>query len=56
MKLNPDNGDLYVSNDINQSVLVFANVGPKEFTRLQEYLATCQPRGARTCSRRSWPV
>jgi 6-phosphogluconolactonase (cycloisomerase 2 family) len=25
MKLNPDNGDLYVSNDINQSVLVFAN-------------------------------
>jgi 6-phosphogluconolactonase (cycloisomerase 2 family) len=25
MKLNPDNGDLYVANDINQSVLVFRN-------------------------------
>ena len=26
IKLNPDNGDLYVANDINQSILVFANV------------------------------
>jgi DNA-binding beta-propeller fold protein YncE len=26
MKYNPDNGDLYVANDIGQSVLVFANV------------------------------
>jgi 6-phosphogluconolactonase (cycloisomerase 2 family) len=26
MKFNPDNGDLYVANDIGQSVLVFANV------------------------------
>jgi 6-phosphogluconolactonase (cycloisomerase 2 family) len=26
MKFNPDNGDLYVANDISQSVLVFANV------------------------------
>ena len=25
IKLNPDNGDLYVANDINQSVLVFSN-------------------------------
>ena len=25
MKFNPDNGDLYVANDISQSVLVFAN-------------------------------
>ena len=25
VKLNPDNGDLYVANDINQSILVFAN-------------------------------
>jgi DNA-binding beta-propeller fold protein YncE len=25
IKLNPDNGDLYVANDINQSILVFAN-------------------------------
>lgn len=25
MKLNPDNGDLYIANDINQSVLVFRN-------------------------------
>jgi 6-phosphogluconolactonase (cycloisomerase 2 family) len=25
MKINPDNGDLYVANDIGQSVLVFAN-------------------------------
>jgi hypothetical protein len=29
------------------AVLVFANLAPKEFTRLQEYLATCQPRGSR---------
>jgi 6-phosphogluconolactonase (cycloisomerase 2 family) len=26
MKLNPENGDLYVANDIGQSVLVFANI------------------------------
>jgi PilZ domain-containing protein len=32
------------------AVLVFANVGPKEFTRLQEYLASCQPRGSRPSS------
>lgn len=25
IKLNPDNGDLYVANDINQSILVFGN-------------------------------
>lgn len=25
IKLNPDNGDVYVANDINQSILVFAN-------------------------------
>ena len=25
MKFNPDNGDLYIANDIGQSVLVFAN-------------------------------
>ncbi len=25
MKFNPSNGDLYVANDIGQSVLVFAN-------------------------------
>jgi hypothetical protein len=29
---------------------VFANVGAKEFTRLQEYLASCQPRGSRPSS------
>jgi len=32
------------------AVLVFANVGSKEFTRLQEYLASCQPRGSRSSS------
>jgi len=32
------------------AVLVFANVGPKEFTRLQEYLGTCQSRGSRPSS------
>jgi hypothetical protein len=32
------------------AVLVFANLAPKEFTRLQEYLASCQPRGARPSS------
>jgi hypothetical protein len=32
------------------AVLVFANVGPKEFTRLQEYLASCQSRGSRPSS------
>jgi PilZ domain len=32
------------------AVLVFANLAPKEFTRLQEYLATCQPRGSRPSS------
>jgi 6-phosphogluconolactonase (cycloisomerase 2 family) len=26
MKLNPENGDLYVANDIGQSILVFANI------------------------------
>jgi PilZ domain len=35
---------------VGGAVLVFANVGPKEFTRLQEYLATCQPRGSRPSS------
>ena len=25
MKFNPENGDLYVANDIGQSVLIFAN-------------------------------
>jgi len=32
------------------AVLVFANVGAKEFTRLQEYLASCQSRGSRPSS------
>lgn len=32
------------------AVLVFANLAPKEFARLQEYLATCQPRGSRPSS------
>lgn len=32
------------------AVLVFANLAPKEFTRLQEYLASCQPRGSRPSS------
>ena len=32
------------------AVLVFANVGSKEFTRLQEYLASCQPRGSQSSS------
>ena len=32
------------------AVLVFANVGAKEFTRLQEYLASCQTRGSRPSS------
>ena len=27
MKYNPDSGDLYIANDVGQSVLVFANVG-----------------------------
>jgi len=31
-------------------VLVFANVGPEEFRRLQEYLASCQSRGSRPSS------
>ena len=35
---------------VGGAVLVFANVGPKEFTRLQEYLGTCQPRGSRPSS------
>ncbi len=29
------------------AVLVFANLGSNEFTRLQEYVASCQPRGSR---------
>jgi hypothetical protein len=32
------------------AVLVFANLDAKEFTRLQEYLASCQPRGSRPSS------
>jgi hypothetical protein len=32
------------------AVLVFTNLATKEFTRLQEYLATCQPRGSRPSS------
>jgi PilZ domain len=32
------------------AVLVFANLDSKEFARLQEYLATCQPRGSRPSS------
>ncbi|HSE04854.1 MAG TPA: PilZ domain-containing protein [Methylomirabilota bacterium] len=32
------------------AVLVFANLAPKEFTRLREYLASCQPRGSRASS------
>lgn len=32
------------------AVLVFANLAPNEFIRLQEYLATCQPRGSRPTS------
>jgi hypothetical protein len=32
------------------AVLVFANLAPKEFSRLQDYLATCQPRGSRPSS------
>jgi len=32
------------------AVLVFANLAPKEFDRLQEYVATCQPRGSRPSS------
>ena len=35
---------------VGGAVLVFANVGPKEFTRLQEYLASCQTRGSRPSS------
>jgi hypothetical protein len=32
------------------AVLVFANLDAKEFARLQEYLASCQPRGSRPSS------
>jgi hypothetical protein len=32
------------------AVLVFTNLAPKEFTRLQEYVANCQPRGSRPSS------
>lgn len=32
------------------AVVVFANLAPKDFTRLQEYLASCQPRGSRPSS------
>ena len=32
------------------AVLVFANLDSKEFTRLQEYVANCQPRGSRPTS------
>ncbi len=32
------------------AVLVFANLGSNEFTRLQEYVASCQPRGSRPSS------
>lgn len=32
------------------AVLVFANLAPKEFARLQEYVATCAPRGSRPSS------
>jgi len=32
------------------AVLVFANLAPKEFDRLQEYVANCQPRGSRPSS------
>ena len=35
---------------VGGAVLVFANLATKEFTRLQEYLATCQPRGSRPSS------
>jgi PilZ domain len=32
------------------AVLVFANLAPKEFDRLQEYVTNCQPRGTRPTS------
>jgi hypothetical protein len=32
------------------AVLVFTNLDGKEFTRLQEYVANCQPRGSRPSS------
>ena len=32
------------------AVLVFANLGSNEFARLQEYVASCQPRGSRPSS------
>ena len=32
------------------AVLVFTNLDAKEFTRLQEYVANCQPRGSRPSS------
>jgi hypothetical protein len=32
------------------AVLVFANLAPKEFDRLREYVANCQPRGSRPSS------
>jgi hypothetical protein len=32
------------------AVLVFTNLDGKEFTRLQEYVASCQPRGSRPSS------
>lgn len=32
------------------AVLVFANLDGKDFTRLQEYVANCQPRGSRPTS------
>ncbi|HSB43251.1 MAG TPA: PilZ domain-containing protein [Methylomirabilota bacterium] len=35
---------------VGGAVLVFANLAPKEFARLQEYLACCQARGSRSSS------
>jgi hypothetical protein len=35
---------------VGGAVLVFANLAPKEFARLQEYLASCQARGSRPSS------
>ena len=35
---------------VGGAVFVFVNLATREFTRLQEYLATCQPRGSRPSS------
>jgi len=35
---------------IGGAVLVFTNLAPNEWNRLQEYVASCQPRGSRPSS------